>query len=1810
MADNTSAPQTPIQQYKYAFPETADVPDEQLVDKFYEEYGKSSGLDRKDFGLAWAGRGPSLSPIQAGWERLKSSTQTFGARALYAAGAEETGLEQLRKAQERDEDVTARYTRTVPEFKDVDSAYKFGRYLYEVGGESAPQMLVQAAAAAFGGGVGVVMRSAIGRAATQGVMGATLKLAPEIGAVGAGTIPFAGQNIQRQVEEGTPFEQTSLAKASTAAVAQSALDTLSLRTMFKGLPGGSLPEKAGVFRSAIVRGLESGATEALTETGQQALEILQANPEKLFSMSPEVQRELKEAAIAGGLLGGVIGGVSGAAHAKFAGKEAPPAPQPAPTPTPTPGPTPAPGPTPLPGPTPAPTPLPGPTPAEEIAPRSFGSEGLTEPARQSTDPITGKPLVSFETTTGENVDVHFTNDFDRALHFATSDDVKPSTRQEYQDFLTYQGMTEDQITELGTKLNEKLQAEADAKVQSGEVGPLTIDFARREAKDVYNSLPQIESTWKNLKDQGFTNAQIDEEMTGATAFDNAKKGPVSEEINKDTNVYYYEKPLPLTSQADVPGKPGKAFKDKLNRAVPGITTMIDGVLKRLYPGTDIHVFNSNDPNSLGFFAGSWRFKTPGTEAGKLRREGEFGVGINFNAILNGLKNPSNAPTSSKIKLVHTVFHELSHPMVDAVLTRLSPVEIEAVMKQYVESRNSVLARRVAAGWVLRNYVQDPSLKIYDYEERQIRDPQKLEDLKKAIAKGFQVSTQYLENFISNHTVDSIGPLFRAGTDDTRYYRDFQEWAAERGARWMAEDLAGRVPENPMEKFAKEIFLALKRLYKAIESALGIPYKEGAFEEAINRVWGSSNKINVDKTLAQTMTQDPRNTQYYRTTELRRDNNTYGAISKPVPTPTQPTGQQSEGIAGRVGPTPDKVYVVGSTKTTEGQTQTAPNSSQIPPVGSLDPIVQKLRKATEKPESGIKKFFRAIKEIWKNNSWREMADNITETMADGMVKVLRLDERYAAEMKRQGRNLEAAYDQRYPMTARLSAYVAALARDNSLAMVETILHHGGKIEYVKSGKEATDGYIRVNRDGVDPKSPGGLTFLGDLVRSGKMERWRDYAMAKRIEGLQGRGLKTPITVDEARKVIAEYNKDPDIVKAYKDYQEFNKNLMKLAADSGVITKEAAALFMQNNDYYPFYREMEEGKGFSGPIFTAGIVSPTRIAQALGGTEHLKNDPVEVILKNAHFWANASAKNVASNKMYTMMKVLGEASDLPAKGGTIKPGEVEGTTRINGKEQRFVVKNPDLAAALEAMGANPMPNWTKVPGAFTSFYRELVTRDPTYVFKNLMRDPFSAMVTSGVNFNPFKAFGNFFKALRNSDNMESMLALQNFGILGGYRALPGMQDAGALLGKGFDPKAVQRGSVFVVPDANTLTSVIGKAWNALGKLSEASDAATRTAIYDEVLAKTGSEAEAAFRAQEVMNFRKHGTSQLIRTISMMVPFVNGRIQGIAVAAGAFRPENIRYTMVRGGILLGASMALQALTADDDDYKQLPDYVRQGSLNIPLKYLGLSEHGFLSIPKPFEMGFIFQTLPELMVQAYGMDTKEDRAVGQVIRNFLAQTFGFSPIPIAAVSPLAELYFNRSNITGLPIVTHSMENLPPELQYTSATSDIMKTLGQMTGMSPVKLETLVKGYGGQVVTTMLGMVDGLYRTASGKGVDKDFTQFQPFSTFIKNEKNTNPQGVADIYRLSAEIQGLTTAVQYYNSMGMADEARKLMEENEGLFRLKGSLSSMRTQLNNLSRQERVILNSDVVSQDARTQYIDSIREARRQLSSVMPDLIKYTGK
>ena len=243
-----------------------------------------------------------FSDFTAGMQRA------YGSAKLGIAGA--LGSEDLADSAQRDlEEVKYQYTPDYPSFKDVENPLQGIEYISELGLASLPQMAVQLGSGIVGTRIGGP-RAGIGAATA------------------AGTPFFAGMNIDRQMEEqGIDFEDAQVAKAYGTGVVQSALDSLIGKAI--GIYGtnkapaaiAAAAKKGFTRRTAEAFG-KGALIEAPTETAQQALEIFQANPEKFMEFPEEVQAELMEAAVAGGLLGGTITAPTGFRKPKDPIKEA------------------------------------------------------------------------------------------------------------------------------------------------------------------------------------------------------------------------------------------------------------------------------------------------------------------------------------------------------------------------------------------------------------------------------------------------------------------------------------------------------------------------------------------------------------------------------------------------------------------------------------------------------------------------------------------------------------------------------------------------------------------------------------------------------------------------------------------------------------------------------------------------------------------------------------------------------------------------------------------------------------------------------------------------------------------------------------------------------------------------------------------------------------------------------------------------------------------------------------------------------------------------------------------------------------------------------------------------------------------------------------------------------------------------------------------------------------------------------------------------------------------------------------------------
>ena len=198
-----------------------------------------------------------------------------------------------------------------------------------------------------------------------------------------------------------------------------------------------------------------------------------------------------------------------------------------------------------------------------------------------------------------------------------------------------------------------------------------------------------------------------------------------------------------------------------------------------------------------------------------------------------------------------------------------------------------------------------------------------------------------------------------------------------------------------------------------------------------------------------------------------------------------------------------------------------------------------------------------------------------------------------------------------------------------------------------------------------------------------------------------------------------------------------------------------------------------------------------------------------------------------------------------------------------------------------------------------------------------------------------------------------------------------------------------------------------WELAGQATTKSDAATRKAVYDDVMRRTnGNIAEAQFQALEVLNYGRRGYSPLMKMLTAWIPFLNARLQGLDVINRSARGQyssnkqaekgaRMRTFIIRGSILSMLTAMYYSMVSDDDEYEKQEDYVRDNNWIIPTgaikKAFGVEIDEPLKMPIPFEIGLIFKTLPERIIRSY-----EDKDTARKSLESLTRAVGLSLIHI----------------------------------------------------------------------------------------------------------------------------------------------------------------------------------------------------------------------
>jgi hypothetical protein len=761
----------------------------------------------------------------------------------------------------------------------------------------------------------------------------------------------------------------------------------------------------------------------------------------------------------------------------------------------------------------------------------------------------------------------------------------------------------------------------------------------------------------------------------------------------------------------------------------------------------------------------------------------------------------------------------------------------------------------------------------------------------------------------------------------------------------------------------------------------------------------------------------------------------------------------------------------------------------------------------------------------------------------------------------------------------SAIAAALMSDRAAGVAAESFKSGIPV-YAK-------GYTYV--DNMGGKVKGLMEILMPLAQKQDpfvYQMYQDYAARRRGVRLDSEGKITPFTRQELSEIPKIEKAFPEFKQVFEDYQRYNEGLVRYMRDTGVIDAKAAQEWMRYGDYVPFYRQLE-GESTVGPsIFSA--ISGVKAPKKLKGGDAPLGEFLETVVRNSRAAIEAGMRNVAANRVVNNFQSL----NSPSTGGRLvektseqnknRPDVV--TVRENGKDAYYKVADPLLVQSLQALNIPQIPG-LDILAKPAEFLREMVTRDPAFIGASVLRESLSAWITTGQKLTPVASGVNqFVKILANAS--PTVQALRRAGIGSGYEFKGDVQATAGVFGDQLKRMAGE------MTTAQKAVMPLRAMWDGLDKASTAADLSTRAAVFERVMQETGNEAEAIYQAMEVINFSRKGSSPIIQIFAAIIPFLNARIQGLDLLyragfgelASATKVAQQKAFMLRSLALFGTTAMYYAHVQDEEEWQRADQETRDNYWII----------GNMKFPIPFELGVIFKVMPErIMAYTMGEDTGQ-QVLNSIGRN-IAGTLSFNPIP-QAVLPLVEASSNYSFFLGRDIVGMGKKDLAPEFQTSEGTSQIAIQLGQTLGLSPMKIDYVIRGYTGAMGTYAITAMDSIIRSEDdATKATWRLDQIPVLKRFMISDLGAGT--VNEYYDLREKLDEVVRTSNQLERTGNIEALQEYLKDNGQVLGMKDYIRSLDKDMKSL-RESRMAINMSRMEPDQKREALDSLRRAEISLT------------
>lgn len=742
-------------------------------------------------------------------------------------------------------------------------------------------------------------------------------------------------------------------------------------------------------------------------------------------------------------------------------------------------------------------------------------------------------------------------------------------------------------------------------------------------------------------------------------------------------------------------------------------------------------------------------------------------------------------------------------------------------------------------------------------------------------------------------------------------------------------------------------------------------------------------------------------------------------------------------------------------------------------------------------------------------------------------------------------------------------------------------------------------------------------------------------------------KLEITPEKARALADTYEERyPELVEAGRKWDEFNKNNRDLWEREGLITPELKKEWEAENPHYASMRRQfttkeklshpkfsGKGSGFSGysaPVQEVSptgshrrIVSPFRsaIEQTQAGYQAmLRNRVMQQIIKEIQTDPERM-KGIATivKKPSTSFKSLDEAlrdggsekfleeldRDFTKLFQRAQPGDetiVRGM--VKGRAVYVKVEDPDAVKALLGLGPEQSGLVLDVLKSFSNATKRGATGlfAPLFAVKNLTSDAVQSAI----------------QAPNAAQHLAVDLPAAFFSSIGDAFKIPGLRNlAQDFRRTGGEYSSLLRG------DRQLNRSVQNMRREAfLSPKGIAKGIGTTIKTPFKVLEGVGDFAEnlnrmAAFRRSRVRNQER--TPQNIRNAitagreittnysrkglyspetEALIPYSNAAIQGLYRITRAFKKNPVKTIAGIGTLVVAPKLYEYAQFNEDPDYQKLPARERYRNLIVSKN----SDGTFNKIPLPPEYAAFGSFLTDVLNSTINNDPQAYKGTLDSVVNAFTPPIVSGALQGATqgggveqsikgtfnattVAPFAALFGNQS-FTGAPIVPERLADNSKKYQYDEKTSGVAKWVGDKIGLAPLKVDYLLRAYGGDPSRILLPLNSPVGAGTPRNTLLKNFIVDPVFTNTLSNDffaaKEAYTNAANDNKDFNAPLP------KWYNE----SDAKLLTSQAKG---------SANKRLSELNEQKRNITGDKTLNAK---QKADKLRDVQSQINQIYVDV------